>query len=147
MAMGAIGIDGIGRYTASADGYSIGPVAMGNEKERERKREKEGRRERGKKKGRKRREKEREDKSNMYYHYTYTSNPLHAHTHTQSSIKKTCQTGKHLNEKKLKNANYAHHYIMYSITPPLMWSGLKYTHTKLVLIKSENYAKLYRVSL
>ena len=90
MAMGAIGIDGMGRYTASADGYNIGPVAMGNEKERERKREKEGRRERGKKKGRKRREREREDKSNMYYHYTYTSNPLHAHTHThtQSSIKK-----------------------------------------------------------
>ena len=71
---------------------------------------------------------------------------LYMHTHRELN-KKTCQTGKHLNEKKLKNADYAHHYIMYSITPPLMWSGLKYTHTKLVLIKSENYAKLYQVSL
>ena len=80
--MGAIGIDGIGRYTASADGYSIGPVAMGNERERERKGRKEREREeerREKKKG----EKEREDKSNMHTHIKcFTC------THTESSIKK-----------------------------------------------------------
>ena len=77
MAMGAIGIDGIGRYTASADGYSIGPVAMGNERERERRKE----RERGRKKeGRKRKERERE-RERISQICTHTSNPLDAHTH------------------------------------------------------------------